>query len=131
MKIIFTQDTEPDPLTGNQYYGQGALVDLRDDRARAVINLGWARPADAPTPEPHPVAVQDDVPPWPAVAPDSEADDLTAIAGIGPALMAELNGMGITTYTDLAGADAEWLDTNIARSKRQISSWQKRAKELA
>lgn len=61
-------------------------------------------PSPAPAREPDPTPTQ-------AAEPD---DDLTRIAGIGPTYARALNAMGITTFAQLAEADAETLAAQIA-----------------
>lgn len=50
-------------------------------------------------------------------APEGEADDLTAIKGIGPKLSDMLNELGIYHYRQIAAwseADGEWIDDQLA-----------------
>lgn len=62
-------------------------------------------------------------------------DDLKAIAGIGPKLEKVLNGLGIWTYGQVAGWDAEeiaWVDDYLAFSGRiERDGWVAQAKSLA
>jgi predicted flap endonuclease-1-like 5' DNA nuclease len=54
----------------------------------------------------------------PAPAPD----DLTTIKGIGPAMQRELEALGLTTFDDLANADAEALTDKLKPSQRTLTT---------
>ncbi len=56
----------------------------------------------------------------------SAADDLSQITGVGPAAVKKLNAAGITTFAQLAAADAETVES--AKIKPE---WVEQAKELA
>jgi predicted flap endonuclease-1-like 5' DNA nuclease len=85
--------------------------------------------------EPPPPATE---PAAPAVAPASPAaaDDLRRIKGVGPKLVALLNGLGVTSYAQIAA----WSDADIDRMDAQMGSfagrirrdnWVEQAKLLA
>jgi large subunit ribosomal protein L21 len=61
-----------------------------------------------------------------AEAAASAADDLSQITGVGPAAVKKLNAAGITTFAQLAAADAETVES--AKIKPE---WVEQAKELA
>ena len=61
-----------------------------------------------------------------AEAAASAADDLSQITGVGPAAVKKLNAAGITTFAQLAAADAEAVES--AKIKPE---WVEQAKELA
>jgi large subunit ribosomal protein L21 len=61
-----------------------------------------------------------------AEAAASAADDLSQITGVGPAAVKKLNAAGITTFAQLAAADAETMES--AKIKPE---WVEQAKELA
>jgi large subunit ribosomal protein L21 len=61
-----------------------------------------------------------------AEAAASAADDLSQITGVGPAAVKRLNAAGITTFAQLAAADAETVES--AKIKPE---WVEQAKELA
>jgi predicted flap endonuclease-1-like 5' DNA nuclease len=63
------------------------------------------------------------------------ADDLTRIKGVGPKLAAELNGMGIYTFAQVADLSPEnlaWIDTNLTsfRGRSVRDDWVGQAAEL-
>lgn len=63
-------------------------------------------------------------------------DDLKAIKGVGPALEASLNDMGIWHYDQIAAWNAdevEWMDDNLVRFKGRVSrdGWVEQARVLA
>lgn len=61
-----------------------------------------------------------------APAPAAAADDLTAITGIGPAAAKKLADAGITSYSQLAGIDADAFDAVKVKPE-----WIEQAKDLA
>ena len=61
-----------------------------------------------------------------AEAAASAANDLSLITGVGPAAVKKLNAAGITTFAQLAAADAETVES--AKIKPE---WVEQAKELA
>ena len=69
-----------------------------------------------------------------AVAKADAADDLSAIAGIGPAMVKKLHAAGITSYAQIASlkkAEAEALDAKIgARGRVLRDGWVKQARAL-
>lgn len=58
----------------------------------------------------------EEVPPAPA------PDDLTNIKGIGPAMQRELEALGLTTFDELASADAEALTDKLKPSQRTLTT---------
>lgn len=67
-------------------------------------------------------------------APQGDADDLTAIKGIGPVAAGQLNEQGITTFAQIAALsdeDVVRIDENMPFSADQIRDWREQAKELA
>lgn len=58
-------------------------------------------------------------------------DDLTQIKGIGPTRAAELGGLGIVTFADLANAMTAVLVEQMEVSEKQILAWQETAGQLA
>jgi ribosomal protein L21 len=56
----------------------------------------------------------------------ADADDLTAINGVGPAAAKKLNEAGITTFAQLAAVDADAFDAVKVKPE-----WVEQAKELA
>lgn len=68
-------------------------------------------------------------------APEGEADDLTAIKGIGPKLSDMLNELGIYHYRQIAAwseADGEWIDDKLAFKGRVArEDWIEQARRLA
>jgi len=96
-------------------------------------------PAAAPSPRPEPEAPAprpESARPAPAAeaATEAEADDLTVIKGIGPAIQQKLNALGITTFADLAEADpdgvSERLDMRMA-SPNRVREWVAAARKKA
>jgi predicted flap endonuclease-1-like 5' DNA nuclease len=116
-----------------------ALIDAPSATAAALGDAGPDAPAgadeivgaaaaeevaDAPPPVSEPVP------------PASEGDDLRQIKGLGPKLVTLLNGLGITSYTQIAA----WTDEDIDRIDPQLGafagrirrdSWVEQAKFLA
>lgn len=87
-------------------------------------------PAPTPAPAPAPASA-----PAPAPAPAGEADDLSAIKGVGPKLVALLNAEGITSLAQIAawsGADIEAMDAKLGKFKGRImrDQWVEQAKLL-
>jgi predicted flap endonuclease-1-like 5' DNA nuclease len=75
-------------------------------------------------------------PPAEAAAPPEVPDDLRRIKGIGPKLVALLQGLGISTYSQIAGwteADIDRIDAQLGSFAGRIrrDSWVEQAKLLA
>jgi len=117
-------DTGP-PILG----GIGEVV-----AAAATSELADAQP-EAPPPPTAPPAPQPA--PQPAAQPaGGAADDLRRIKGVGPKLIALLNGMGITTYAQIAGwsdADIDGIDARLGSFAGRIrrDNWVEQACLLA
>jgi predicted flap endonuclease-1-like 5' DNA nuclease len=62
-----------------------------------------------------------------ATSASGSGDDLTAIKGIGPSIQSRLNATGIRSFSDLAGADAEKLTTQLKEqmviSQKRVQQW--------
>ncbi|MDH3639878.1 MAG: 50S ribosomal protein L21, partial [Gammaproteobacteria bacterium] len=71
----------------------------------------------------------------PAAAAESAADDLTEINGIGPVIVAKLEGLGITTFAQIAAlteADIARLDEELNfKGRIERDDWVGQAKQLA
>jgi NADH-quinone oxidoreductase subunit E len=64
-----------------------------------------------------------------------DADDLTAIRGIGPGLARQLNGLGVYKFSQLAAfseEDLAWVDANLSSFKGRCfrDDWTGQAKVL-
>jgi predicted flap endonuclease-1-like 5' DNA nuclease len=86
-----------------------------------------APPAPAPVASPHPVAepVVSDPAPEPAAEPAppvSQADNLQLIKGVGPKMVALLNGLGVTSFRQIA----DWTEADIAAIDPQLGAFQGR-----
>lgn len=85
-------------------------------------------PAEAEaTPRAKPAVLMDEAP--------AQPDDLKRIKGVGPKLEAELNGLGIWTFSQVAAlslGDLEWVDENLTSFKgRSVrDDWVGQAKAL-
>ncbi|BBB10019.1 hypothetical protein [Sphingopyxis sp. EG6] len=73
-----------------------------------------AEPAPAPAPAPEPAPA-----PAPAAA---KADNLQLIKGLGPKLAGLLNGLGVTSFQQIA----DWTDADIAAIDPQLGAFQGR-----
>jgi predicted flap endonuclease-1-like 5' DNA nuclease len=83
-----------------------------------------AEPAPAPAPEPEPEPTPE---PEPAAAPEpapavAKADNLQLIKGLGPKLAGLLNGLGVTSFQQIA----DWTDADIAAIDPQLGAFQGR-----
>ncbi|MEM8687674.1 MAG: helix-hairpin-helix domain-containing protein, partial [Pseudomonadota bacterium] len=104
-----------------------AAAEPRADLFAAPAAAPPAGPAAAPVPAPAAAA------PTPAPA-DNERDDLSLIAGIGPTIANELNGLGIQSFRQLA----ELSDDEAERVNEQTGfpgrvereEWREQAREL-
>jgi predicted flap endonuclease-1-like 5' DNA nuclease len=76
-------------------------------------------PAPAPEPEPVPVPAPE---PAPAPAPAAKADNLQLIKGLGPKLAGLLNGLGVSSFQQIA----DWTDADIAAIDPQLGAFQGR-----
>ncbi len=86
-----------------------------------------APPAPAPVASPPPVAepVVSDPAPEPAAEPAppvSQADNLQLIKGVGPKMVALLNGLGVTSFRQIA----DWTEADIAAIDPQLGAFQGR-----
>ena len=84
-------------------------------------------------PDPHPPAFRHPPEaPKAATGPaDSGADDLTEVNGIGPVYAARLDAAGITTFRDLANADADRLAEDAGLPRDRLVDWIGKAADLA
>jgi predicted flap endonuclease-1-like 5' DNA nuclease len=57
-----------------------------------------------------------------AVGPTESGDDLTRIKGLGPKIAGILRGLGVTTFSQIAG----WSDVDVARIDPQLGTFQGR-----
>lgn len=97
--------------------GVGAVAYLLRDR--------FVRIPEEPGPPPHfrvpsPNGQAEDAPAATAAA---LADDLTEITGIGPVYAGRLAEAGISSFSDLAAADAEALAETIDVTPDQVADW--------
>lgn len=69
--------------------------------------------------------------PHPVISGGQIPDDFTRIKGIGPARAAELQQLGLTTFTELATAEHGGLVTAMEANPKVISMWQSQAGRLA
>ncbi|KTE24718.1 MULTISPECIES: hypothetical protein [unclassified Sphingopyxis] len=72
-------------------------------------------PAPEPTREPQPA-------PEPAPAPAAKADNLQLLKGVGPKMVALLNGLGVTRFQQIA----DWTDADVAAIDPQLGAFQGR-----
>jgi predicted flap endonuclease-1-like 5' DNA nuclease len=84
-------------------------------------------PADEPTEPTVPASLMVEAP--------RDADDLTAIRGIGPGLARQLNGLGVYKFSQLAAfseEDLAWVDANLSSFKGRCfrDDWTGQAKVL-
>ena len=89
-------------------------------------------PKPAPAPEPAPTSesaiVVPEEPtapppaPEPVPAPAAKADNLQLLKGVGPKMVALLNGLGVTSFRQIA----DWTDADIARIDPQLGTFQGR-----
>ena len=56
-----------------------------------------------------------------------DADDLKQVKGIGPVYEGKLNALGITTFTQLVGADSEHVADELDVSVASIVEWKTQA----
>ena len=68
--------------------------------------------------QPRPAA---EVAPEPATSPQAGPDDLTVIKGLGPAMQRKLEAAGISSFKQLAEADAQALTDELKPSQRTIT----------
>jgi predicted flap endonuclease-1-like 5' DNA nuclease len=81
-----------------------------------------APPVSVPTePAPQPIASAP-APAVPAASASSAGDNLRLMKGVGPKLVTLLNGMGITSFAQIAA----WTDADIARIDPQLGAFQGR-----
>lgn len=84
-----------------------------------------------PTPHPPPFRHPPEAPRPEAPSATSAADDLTAINGIGPVYAARLDAAGITTFRELAAADADRVAADSAIPLDLVVDWMGKAADLA
>jgi len=72
--------------------------------------------------EPAPEPAAEAPPPAPALAPAAKADNLQLLKGIGPKLAGLLNGLGVTSFQQIA----DWTDADIAAIDPQLGAFQGR-----
>ncbi len=67
----------------------------------------------------------------PAASEPPAGDDLTRVNGIGPVYAAKLAAAGVTTFQDLAAADADALATAADLARDRVADWIGKAADLA
>lgn len=83
-------------------------------------------PAEAPAGSP---ASEPASTPAPPAAPAKD-DDLTSIKGIGPVYRTRLNESGITTFSELAAADAGSVAAQIEVPEARVAVWIEQAAQF-
>ena len=78
----------------------------------------------APEPQPEPVAEAPEPPPVadPAAAATAKADNLQLLKGVGPKMVALLNGLGVTSFRQIA----DWTAADVAAIDPQLGAFQGR-----
>ena len=104
---------------------EGAAPAVRNQALIDAPNAGAAATASSP-PADEPAAVSG----------ATAGDDLTAIKGLGPKLATTLNGLGITSYAQIAAwseSDIEKIDSQLGRFAGRITrdNWVEQAKLLS
>ena len=74
--------------------------------------------------------------PAPAPIPAADGDDLTRIKGVGPKLVDQLRGLGVTSFAQIAAwddAEIDRIDAQLGRFQGRIrrDDWQAQAQYLA
>jgi predicted flap endonuclease-1-like 5' DNA nuclease len=93
--------------------------------AAVAIYLLRDRLLPPPVIEPAPAPIRGTAPPTP-----STADDLTAVAGIGPVYAARLVDSGISSFRQLASADPERIATAAGVRPDAVADWIAQAERL-
>jgi predicted flap endonuclease-1-like 5' DNA nuclease len=93
--------------------------------AALAIYLLRDRLLPPPVIEPAPAPIRGTAPPPPATA-----DDLTAVAGIGPVYAARLVESGISSFRQLASADPERIATAAGVRPDAVADWIAQAEQL-
>ncbi len=91
-------------------------------RNQALIDAAPAATAPQPVVEQEPAPTPVAAAPDPVSATAARGDDLTQIKGLGPKLKTQLNGMGVTSFAQIAG----WDDAEIDRVDAQLGRFQGR-----
>lgn len=81
----------------------------------AAISEEPTVPRPAPQPAPAPA-------PEPAPAPVAKTDNLQLLKGVGPKMVALLNGLGVTSFQQIA----DWTDADVAAIDPQLGAFQGR-----
>jgi predicted flap endonuclease-1-like 5' DNA nuclease len=79
-------------------------------------------PAEIAAPIPEEPAAAPPPPAEPAPAPAAKADNLQLLKGVGPKLVVLLNGLGVTSFRQIA----DWTDADIARIDPQLGAFEGR-----
>lgn len=79
-------------------------------------------PAPAPEPVAETPAPAPEPEPAPAPAPAAKADNLQLLKGVGPKMAALLNGLGVTSFRQIA----DWTDADVAAIDPQLGAFQGR-----
>ena len=98
--------------------------------ARGQLLPGPSAPTSQPPPFRNPPPKPDQHQPETA-AQQGDQDDLTKINGIGPVYSQRLSEAGITTFAELAAADAEWVAAAIDVPAERVADWTAAAANLS
>jgi WS/DGAT/MGAT family acyltransferase len=128
--VATDQSLVPDPETIIAYYGEeiDQLYALTQQASEWWSEGNLPAPASAPEATPAPAAAETP----PAVG--LEEDDLTRLAGIGPAFAAHLRAAGVLTYADLAASTPEALAAIVQAPdwrRPDYGSWIEQARAAA
>ncbi|WP_276271310.1 helix-hairpin-helix domain-containing protein [Haloarcula litorea] len=129
--VDVTVEREPSTDDEDAVKGTDTATDESDGEATAADDTSEdVGEADAGEAEPVPTddadidAETDAEPDIPEAEPDEGSDDpVTEIKGIGPAYAKRLQGIGIDTVGDLAGADAGEIASETDLSESRVSGW--------
>ncbi|MEX0872245.1 MAG: helix-hairpin-helix domain-containing protein, partial [Aquisalimonadaceae bacterium] len=104
------------------------------ESSRAPVDAGTAQDDDQPAVTTSPPAASTDQ--YGQSGPSSrEADDLTAIKGIGPAMQDKMRKLGISTFADLAETDPGELTASLKSdggviSRARVEAWITAARDV-
>ncbi|WP_447765349.1 hypothetical protein [Sphingopyxis panaciterrae] len=95
---------------------------VTDPQPRLAAELA---PEPTPEPDPEPTPIAPEAPPVvarSAPAPATKTDNLQLLKGVGPKMVALLNGLGVTGFQQIA----DWTDAYIAAIDPQLGAFQGR-----
>ncbi|WP_374525455.1 hypothetical protein [Sphingopyxis sp.] len=122
--VVATPASPPPPASAPEPQPAAEIPEEPTVPSAPVVEIPAAAPQPEPEtrPAPEPVEVAPESTPTLEPAPTAKADNLQLLKGVGPKMVALLNGLGITSFQQIA----DWTDADVAAIDPQLGAFQGR-----